>query len=372
VDVANSRRYWIGFNKVNGVGPVRLQALLDAFGSIEAAWNAPAELLRQVGLPAKVLEALLEARQSFDLEAELERLERSGYSAITMEDPAYPPQLREIDSPPLVLYAWGELLPQDRWAAAIVGTRRATPYGKAVARELAAGLAAAGLTVVSGLARGIDAVAHEAALEVGGRTLAVLGSGVDHIYPAEHRNLARAISQSGAVLSDYPLGTSPEGTNFPPRNRIISGLSLGVIVVEAGETSGALITADFALEQGRDVLAVPGRIYDRGSRGTNRLIQAGAQAVTSVEDVLEAFNLEAVASEAPLKPALPEDETERLVLQALSSDPVHIDELRARCDLSIAQVTACLSMLELRGQARQVGGMHYVRVREPQPTYRVT
>ena len=173
------------------------------------------------------------------------------------------------------------------------------------------------------------------------------------------------------MLSDYPLGTDPEGTNFPPRNRIIAGLSLGVIVVEAGDSSGALITADFALEQGRDVFAVPGRIYDRGSRGANRLIQSGAIPVTSVEDVLEALNLEAVASEAPLKPNLPEDETERQVLQALGSDPVHIDELQARCDLSIAQVTASLSMLELRGQARQVGGMHYVRVREAAATYRV-
>lgn len=369
--MANSRRYWIGFNKVSGIGPVRLQALVDAFGSLEAAWNAPAESLRQVGLPGNVLEGLLGARLRFDLDRELERLERSGFKALTMEDADYPAQLREIDSPPLVLYVWGELEPQDRWAAAIVGTRRATPYGKAVARELAAGLAAAGLTVVSGLARGIDGEAHQAALEAGGRTFAVLGSGLDRVYPAEHRNLARAIAQSGAVLSDYPLGTEPEGTNFPPRNRIIAGLSLGVIVVEAGESSGALITADFALEQGRDVFAVPGRIYDRASRGTNRLIQAGALAVSSVEDVLEALNLEVVAAEAPPRPALPEDETERLVLQALGSDPVHIDELQARCALPIAQVTACLSLLELRGQARQVGGMHYVRVREAQATYRV-
>lgn len=369
--MADERRYWIGFNRVSGIGPVRLQSLLDAFGDIEAAWHAPAERLRQVGLPAKVVEALIEAQQHFDLDHEVGRLERSGFTAITMQDPAYPQPLREIDSPPLVLYLWGDLLPQDRWAAAIVGTRRATPYGKAVARELAAGLAACGLTVVSGLARGIDGIAHQAALEAGGRTLAVLGSGVDRIYPSEHRNLARAISQSGAVISDYPLGTSPEGINFPPRNRIISGLSLGVIVVEAGESSGALITADFALEQGRDVFAVPGRIYDRNSRGTNRLIQSGAIPVTSVEDVLEALNLEAVASATSPQLNLPEDAAERKVLQALGSDPVHIDELQARCALTIAEVTACLSMLELRGQARQVGGMHYVRAREPQPSYRV-
>jgi len=232
-------------------------------------------------------------------------------------------------------------------------------------------LAASGVTIVSGLARGIDGIAHQAALDAGGRTLAVLGSGLDHIYPPEHRNLARTIASSGAVLSDYPLGTSPEGGNFPARNRIIAGLSLAVIVVEAGESSGALITADFAAEQGRDVFAVPGRIYDRGSRGTNRLIASGAFPVTTVDDVLEQLNLESVTAAAPREPALPKDATERRVLEALSGDPVHIDELRERIELPIAELTACLSMLELRGQARQVGGMHYVRAHEPRAAYRV-
>lgn len=364
-------QFWIGFNKVTGIGPVRLRSLIDTFGGIEAAWKAGAGDLRRAGLGEKLVERLVEARAKLDLGVELERVQQKGFHVLPMDDPKYPERLREIESPPVVLYAWGELLEADLWAAAIVGTRRATPYGKAVAAELAAGLASSGVTVVSGLARGIDSIAHQSVLEAGGRTLAVLGSGLDQIYPPEHRNLAQSIARSGAVVSDYPLGTSPEGGNFPARNRIIAGLSLAVIVVEAGDSSGALITADFAAEQGRDVFAVPGRIYDRGSRGTNRLIASGAFPVTSVEDVLEVLNLDVIARTVPRKPALPEDATERRVLKVLTSEPIHIDELRARCELPIAELTAALSMLELRGQARQVGGMHYVRAHEPRAEYRV-
>ncbi len=364
-------RYWIGFNQVSGIGPVRLQLLLDAFGDIAAAWNAPPEALQRAGLPKRVAQALSDARAKLDLQAELSKIRELGFGILTLDDPEYPESLREIHSPPLVLYLWGDLLPRDRWSAAIVGTRRATPYGKAVARELAAGLAASGLTIVSGMARGIDGIAHQAAIEAGGRTLAVLGSGLDHIYPPEHRKLAQSIARSGAVISDYPLGTRPEGANFPPRNRIIAGLALATIVVQAGSSSGALITSDFALEEGRDVFAVPGRIYDRGSQGTNRLIQAGAFPVTSVDDVLEVLNLDSVAAQAPPEPTLPEDESERKVLKALSSEPIHIDELQVRCKMPIAEITACLSMLELRGQAQQVGGMQYIRLREPQASYRV-
>ena len=364
-------KYWIGFNLVSGIGPVRVRSLVQTFGGIEAAWKAPAEELRRVGLGEKLVQRLVEARSALDLANELGRVQQLGLQVLPMDDPQYPAPLKEIESPPLVLYLSGQLVPQDEWAAAIVGTRRATPYGKAVTAELAGGLAASGVTVVSGLARGIDGIAHQAALEAGGRTLAVLGSGLDHIYPPEHRNLAHSIASNGAVLSDYPLGTSPEGGNFPARNRIIAGLSLAVIVVEAGESSGALITADFAAEQGRDVFAVPGRIYDRASRGTNRLIAAGAFPVTTVDDILEVLNLESVTAAAPREPSLPKDATERKVLEALSGDPVHIDELRERCEIPIAELTACLSMLELRGQARQVGGMHYVRAHEPRAAYRV-
>ncbi|MFQ5923165.1 MAG: DNA-processing protein DprA [Anaerolineales bacterium] len=325
--------------------------------------------LRAAGLGRKTAEKFVHARDAMDLDAELERVLSMGFKLLSLDDSDYPEDLTEIHSPPILLYIWGDLLSQDRVAAAIVGTRRATPYGKAVARDLASGLASSGVTIVSGLARGIDGVAHQAALEAGGRTIAVLGSGLDRIYPPEHRKLASSIAEAGAVVSDYPLGTRPEGSNFPPRNRIISGLSMAVIVVQAGERSGALITANFAVEQGRDVFGVPGRIYDRGSKGVNRLIGQGAFPATSVDDVLEVLNLDVVAKAAPI--ALPEDKTERMILGSLGSEPIHIDELRARCKLPIAELTACLSMLELRGQARQVGGMHYVRAREPGAEYRL-
>lgn len=362
-------KYWLGFNRVSGIGPVRLRALLEAFRGVEAAWMASPAQLRAAGLGQKTVEKFIQARDVMDLDAELERVLGMGFKLMSLDDADYPEGLTEIHSPPILLHIWGELLPEDRVAAAIVGTRRANPYGKAVARDLASGLAASGVTIVSGMARGIDGIAHKAALEAGGRTIAVLGSGLDQIYPPEHRKLARSIAEAGAVVTDYPLGTRPEGSNFPPRNRIISGLSLAVIVVQAGERSGALITANFAVEQGRDVFGVPGRIYDRGSKGVNRLISQGAFPATSVDDVLEVLNLDLVAQAAPA--TLPEDKTERLVLGRLGPEPIHIDELRARTDLPIADLTACLSILELRGQARQVGGMHYVRAREPRAEYRL-
>ena len=208
---------------------------------------------------------------------------------LTWEEDAYPRRLKEIDQPPPVLYLRGDLLPADEWAVAIVGTRRITAYGRQVTEEVATTLARSGVTVVSGLARGVDSVAHKAALDAGGRTIAVLGSGVDVIYPSEHRSLAERMIASGAILSDYPVGTAPDGVNFPPRNRIISGLSLAVIVVEAGQKSGALITAEFAAEQGRDVFAVPGNINAPQSAGCNALIQQGARPLLQARDVLEAW-----------------------------------------------------------------------------------
>ncbi len=367
----DSRRYWVAFNRVMGIGPVRLRALLDAFGDLEAAWNASEEELRASGLEARPLASLLQAREQMDLDAELAKIEALGCSVITWEDEAYPSRLLEIDAPPPLLYAWGEVTPQDRWAAAVVGTRRPTPYGVAVARDLASVLAAGGVTVVSGLARGVDATAHQAALEAGGRTIAVLGSGLDRVYPPENRRLAEGIAQSGAVVSDYPLGTAPESGNFPPRNRIISGLSMAVVIVEAGEGSGALITADFAVEQGREVFAVPGSVYQRASRGTNLLIRSGARPLVALEDVLEALNLESVARQEAVSEALPQDDAEARVLAALTSEPVHVDEVQARCGLPASQVSASLAMLELKGRARQVGGMQYVRAREAQGEYRV-
>ncbi len=370
-NVGDKIRYWIGFNRVSGIGPTRLRTLLDAFGNLETAWHASMEDLLAAGLGPKTVQTFVETRERLDLDQEIARIAALGIHVTTWQDEDYPVRLKDIHSPPPVLYVWGEIKPQDRWAAAVVGTRRATAYGKATAREVAGTLAASGVTVISGLARGIDSIAHQAALEAGGRTLAVLGSGLDLIYPPEHRKLAESIVENGAILSDYPLGTRPEPRNFPPRNRIISGLSLAVVVVEAGIGSGALITADFAVEQGREVFAVPGDIHRRASQGTNRLIRSGAHPLVSPEDVLEALNLDVVARQEVADKELPEDDTERRVLEVLSSDPIHVDELQALCELPISQITASLAMLELKGRARQVGGMNYIRARERRAEYRV-
>jgi DNA processing protein len=244
---------------------------------------------------------------------------------------------------------------------AVVGTRRPTPYGQSVARDLAAALAVNGVTVVSGLARGIDAVAHRAALESGGRTIAVLGSGLDQIYPAEHRQLAEAIGEHGAIVTDYALGTRPEATNFPPRNRIISGLARSVVIVEAGEESGALITARFAADQGRDVFAVPGNIYLRASRGTNRLIQEGATPMLTPDDVLGSLQpgvmTPAESADAPGS----DDPLESAILTFLKAEPSHVDDVVAQAGQPVPQVTAALAMLELKGLVHHVGGMNYVR-----------
>jgi DNA processing protein len=308
-------KYWVGFNIVPGIGPARFQALLDHFGDLETAWNAPAYELNRTGLDRRSVDSLLETRKKVSLDDEMEKIERAGVQVLTWQSDAYPPQLCHIHSPPPVLYVKGDLRPEDEWAVAVVGTRRATVYGKEATRTLAGNLARNGVTIVSGLARGIDAQAHRTALEAGGRTIAVFGSGIDIIYPSEHRKLAQAIVENGALISEYALGTPPEGSNFPPRNRIISGLSLGVVIVEAGVRSGALITADYAGEQGRDVFAVPGNIFHRGSKGTNRLIQQGAKLVLTVEDVLEELNLTMISQQAEVRAVIPENETESLLLK---------------------------------------------------------
>lgn len=364
-------RYWIGFNLVKGIGPARVRLLLDHFGDLKDAWLASPDALRMAGLDRRSIESVLKARSGIDLDRALQRVEQLAIQALTWDDPLYPRNLRNIAMPPPLLYVQGSLTPADEWAVALVGTRHASAYGREAARELAAGLAASGVTVVSGLARGIDAVAHRAALEAGGRTIAVLGSGLDQVYPPEHAGLAEAIARAGAVVSDYGLGTAPESANFPPRNRIISGLSKGVVIVEAGEVSGALITADYAAEQGRDVFAVPGSIFQRSGRGTNKLIQQGAKLVTSVADVLEELNLALVNQQQAARTALPADATEAKLLACLSAEPVHIDELGVQVGLPIAQVSGTLALMELKGMVRQVGGMNYIVAKEARAGYSV-
>jgi DNA processing protein len=368
----DERIYWVGFNLVKGIGAVRFQTLLDAFGDVETAWNAAPAELAGAGLGLKVIERLVDIRSKMDLVRYCDQIQSQGIKILTWDDPNYPPHLKEVDQPPPVLYLRGEVTLEDHWAVAIVGTRQVTSYGRQVTEELASVLAHNGVTVISGLARGVDAVAHSAALKAGGRTIGVLGSGVDKIYPPEHRQMAERMMVQGAVISDYAPGTPPESSNFPPRNRIISGLSMAVVVIEAGETSGALITAGFAAEQGREVFAVPGNIIAPQSKGTNRLIANGARPLLRPEDVLEALDLTHNVERREIRRAVPADATEAVLLEVLTREPLHVDEIRSQCGLPIDKVSATLTMMELKGMVRQVGGMNYVAVREEEAEYKVS
>jgi len=365
-------KYWVGFNIVPGIGPARLTRLLDHFGDAGTAWRAAPLDLARAGLDRRSLQSLLTMRNKLDLDAEMQRIADAGAYVLTLQDDRYPRLLRQVGLPPPVLYIKGSCLPDDEWAVAVVGTRHAKTYGREVTRYLAGGLARNRITVVSGLALGIDAEAHRAALQAGGRTIAVLGSGLDVIYPSENTTLARDIVASGALISEYALGTKPDRSNFPPRNRIISGLALGTLVTQAGEGSGALITAYYALEQGREVFAVPGSILDRGSSGTNRLIQQGeAKLVLRAQDVLEELNLTMVSQQAEVRAVVPENATEACLLKQLSEEPIHVDELGRAVGLPIAQVTGALALMELKGLVRQTSGMNYVLAREASVAYRV-
>lgn len=366
-------KYWLGFNLVKGIGPAKMQALLDRFDDLEQAWHANVGALYALGIDKRTLENLVEARAAFDLDAELARVEQAGLRLLTWHSADYPRYLREVPMSPPVLYMRGELLSADEWAIAVVGTRRLTAYGRQIARELTLGLARSGVTVISGLARGIDSLAHQTAIDAGGRTIAVLGSGLNQIYPPENRRLADQIAAgNGAIISEYALDTSPDAKNFPPRNRIISGLSLGTIVVEAGERSGALITASFALEQNREVFAVPGPITSKASKGTNRLIQEGAKLVTSIDDVLEELNLTQATQQQAVQLFMPESAEEALLLQHLVDAPTHVDELSRQSGLPTALVSSTLTLMELKGMVQQVGGMKYVMCREDGPVYTVS
>jgi DNA processing protein len=365
----DEKAYWIGFNLVKGIGAVRFQSLLDHFGDAESAWNSSTEELSQAGLSEKILERFNELKSTIDLEKYWDSILRQGIRVLTWKDAEYPSHLKEIEQPPPVLYVRGEITVEDNWAVAIVGTRQVTAYGRQVTEELTSALVHNGVTVISGLARGVDAVAHNAALKAGGRTLAVLGSGVDKIYPPEHRQMADKILAQGALISDYAPGTPPESTNFPPRNRIISGLSMAVVVVEAGETSGALITADFAVEQGREVFAVPGNIMAPQSKGCNRLIANGARPMLKAEDVLEALDLTRNIERREVRRAIPTDATEAALLELLKLEPLHVDDIRAQSGLPIEKITSALTMMELKGMVRQVGKMNYVAVREDRANY---
>ncbi len=365
----DERAYWVAFNKIRGVGAVRTRKLLDYFGDLESAWKAPADELKTAGLSQKIVESILHTRAQFDPQAELDRISAINIQILTIQDTNYPRRLKSIDHPPPVLYIKGDLREEDECALAVVGTRQKTAYGKQVASELCQFLVRNGITIISGLARGIDSVAHQAAIDAGGRTIAVMGCGVDIIYPPEHRDLADRIMANGALVSDYFPGTQPEGINFPPRNRIISGLSLATVVVEAGEKSGALITAEFAVSQGREVFSVPGPIFTPHSKGTNRLIQDGAIPLNNFHDILTALDIDQAEEFRYARRILPEDEVESMLYETMKKDAMHINDLKSATGLSMEKVSAALVMMELKGLVKQVGNMTYISVAEESGPY---
>jgi DNA processing protein len=367
----NEKHYWVGFNLVKGIGAVRLRALIAHFGNLANAWGATSAQLQETGLSARIVDNIVNIRSSMNLEDYYQNIQSKGIRVVISDEDNYPNRLKEIDQPPPVIYVRGEVIDDDFWSVAIVGTRRVTAYGRQVTDELATYLAQNGITIVSGMARGVDAIAHQAAIRAGGRTIAVMGCGVDRIYPPEHRNLSDQIINHGALVSDYAPGTPPDSSNFPPRNRIISGLSMAVVVIEAAETSGALITASFAGDQGRDVFAIPGNIFAPQSKGTNRLIQQGAIPLLSGRDLLDNLNLTRVNEQRIIRHALPIDETEANVLNVLGREPIHVDEIRSQTGLPIESVSAALVMMELKGMVQQVGGMNYIAVHEEQSDYQV-
>lgn len=360
-------KYWLAFNRVPTIGPARFRLLERAFPSLEEAWKAPTVELKRSGLDERSVEMVVAQRSRVNPDAELEELERLGIQALTWHDAAYPARLKEIYDPPPVLHVKGNLLPEDDRSIAVVGTRRSTAYGREVCAALVQELARCSITIVSGLARGIDAVAHKATLEARGRTLAVLGSGLDIIYPPEHKALAQEIVERGALLSEHPLGTRPDAQNFPRRNRIMSGLAQGVLVVEASEQSGTNWTVQSALEQGRDVFAVPGNVFSPASRGTNRLIQEGAKLVMGHQDILEELNLSGMGVQLPMPQVgatVKAEGNEAHLLRYISHEPLHIDEVRRRTGLPIATVSSTLTLMEIKGLVKQVGTLHYIRAQE--------
>jgi len=362
--VEENRKYWVGFNMVTGIGPVRLQTLLDSFGNIHSAWKAPPSQLRALGLHENLVRRMMDVRRDVDLDQLLDNIREQGVHVLTWEDDGYPEPLRDIPQSPPVIYVRGAITGEDTGGVAVVGTRRYTSYGQQVAEEVARYLALQGMTVISGLARGIDGIAHRAALEAGGRTIAVLGSGLDRVYPPEHRKLAAKIAGSGAVVSDYPLGTPPEGQNFPPRNRIISGLSQAIVVVEAGRRSGALITAKYAADQGREVFAVPGNIYAPQSKGANILLKEGAHPLLKMEDILDVLRLTGRVAPQMVQRELPANAAEAEIFQVLDLEPLHVNEVANRVKLPVEEVTSTLAIMEIKGLVRKTPGMKYQAVRE--------
>jgi DNA processing protein len=362
----NEKIYWHAFNSIDGFGPQAFKKLLAGFKQLEEAWaSTDTGKLEQLGLTKKQIDNFFQFRQKHPPEKLFEELAKENIETLIIKDEAYPTQLKEIASAPPVLYLRGDKSILSNKSIAIVGSRKFTEYGQRVTENLTRDLVRAGLTIVSGLALGIDGIAHRAALDAGGFTTAVLGTGIDDatIYPREHFNLARRIIESGgALITEQPPKTPSLKQNFPARNRIMAGLALGTLVIEAAESSGSLITANFALEQNREVFAVPGDIFSPQSAGANLLVKHGAKLVTSAADILEELSISRIQSELPLKIFEPKSNEEKTIWKVLSNEPLHIDKISKMTRLDTAAVASVLSALEIDGAVKNIGGQNFIRL----------
>ena len=369
----NSKEAFLALNLLPGIGPVRVRRMLEYFHEPEKVLAAAENDLQEVpGIGKEMARQIHAWETTVDLPEELRRMEEYGIRAITLDDDEYPAALREIHDPPFLLYIKGTLQPSDSAAIGVVGSRRMTHYGREQARKLSFHLARAGFSIVSGLARGIDTAAHEAALAAEGRTVAVLGSGIGHLYPPENSALAEKITENGALISEFPVLYVPDKQSFPLRNRIVSGMSQGLLVVEAPSRSGSMITANQALEQGRSVFAVPGPIDRPTSEGCNRLIRSGAILVTSAQDLVDdlgaginslALDFESPSTTAPVARPQPDlNETERALLQTLEAGESTVDSLSEDLELSPGVISATLLQLEMKHLVKQLPGKYFTKL----------
>jgi len=360
-------KYFHAFNLFNErIGPMRYKKLLGHFGSLEQAWqNGGEQDFVAAGLEADLAREIAVRRPQLDLDREMQKLAKENIGIITILDEEYPKLLKEIYDPPYIMYIKGQLKPEDEFAIGVVGTRKLTTYGQQVATKISRELAQAGLTIVSGLAHGIDTLAHLAALENKTRTIAVVGSSIDRssIFPPQNKSLAEKIAQNGAVLSEYPPGCPALKHHFVARNRIISGLTLGSLIVEAPQKSGALITANHAVSQNREVFAIPGSIFSDSSAGPNSLIKMGAKLVASAEDILEELNLKNLATNIQVRQIVADTPEEEIILNFLSHDPQPVDKIVQETKMDTSIVNATLSLMEMKGKVKNLGGMQYVLAR---------
>jgi len=359
-------KYWLALSQFYKFGPVKLKKIKKHFPNMAAAFKAPFKEYLRAGIDEKTAEEFTIFKHQVEPDRLLENLNKEKIKILTIDDAAYPKLLKQIYDPPLLIYYRGDLEAFSDFALAIVGTRKFTHYGQQVTEKMVRELIANGLTIVSGLALGIDTLAHLAAVDAGGNTIAVLGCGLDQqsIYPSQNRYLADKIqAHGGIIISEYPLGTMPLRHHFPQRNRLISGLSLGTLVIEAGEKSGSIITAMHALEQNRDVFAIPGNIYSDYSAGTNSLIKLGAKLVSGAKDIIESLNLTDAVAYTENKKIIPETNEEKLILAHLSYEPLHIDELKQLTKLDTSIINSTLTIMEMKGQVKNLGGMQYVLAR---------